>query len=110
MAGKKNQLRVRSRNLYLGADLEPVAAAALSGDEQGVVTKATEFCNQVGTSDFPPRAEAFATKVAEKQPHPVGLQEVSIYRTGQSISEEATNVQLDLVTDLDASRGWAPRM
>jgi hypothetical protein len=97
MASKKNQLRVLSRNLYLGADLEPVAAAALSGDEQGVVTKATEFWNQVQTSDFPTRAEAFAAEIAAKQPHLVGLQEVSLYRTGQSISEEATDVQFDFL-------------
>ena len=97
MASKKNQLRVLSRNLYLGADLEPVAAAALNGDEQGVVTKATEFWNQVQTSDFPTRAEAFAAEITAKQPHLVGLQEVSLYRTAQGINEEATDVQFDFL-------------
>jgi endonuclease/exonuclease/phosphatase family metal-dependent hydrolase len=97
VGSRKNQIRVLSRNLYLGADLEPVAEAALSGDEQGVVTKATEFWNQVQASDFSTRAGALASEISLKQPHLVGLQEVSLYRTGQSITEEATDVQLDFL-------------
>lgn len=97
MGSKSNHLRVLSRNLYLGADLEPVAQAALSGDAQEVVAKATEFWNQVQTTDFPARAEAFASEITNKQPHLVGLQEVSLYRTGLNTTEEATDVQIDFL-------------
>lgn len=91
------QIRVLTRNLYLGADLLPVAEAAIAGDEGAVVTKASEFWKQVQDSDFPARAEAFASEIARKNPHLVGLQEVSLYRTGELNGELASNVQIDFL-------------
>lgn len=92
----KRSLKVLTRNLYLGADLAPVAAAVLSGDQAAAVASATSFWQQVQASDFPLRAKAFASEIAQHKPALVGLQEVSLYRTGSLQDDQpATDVQLD---------------
>jgi len=69
-------LKVMTQNLYVGADLfqilntdnpVPVNAAAIFGDIQA--------------TDFWQRAEAIANLIAERNPHLIGLQEVSLIRT-----------------------------
>ncbi|MEK6698422.1 MAG: endonuclease/exonuclease/phosphatase family protein [Nitrospirota bacterium] len=66
-------LTVMTRNLYLGADLAPVFAAETPEEFSAAAQTALE---QVAASNFPERARALATEIAEKQPHLVGLQEV----------------------------------
>lgn len=69
-------LKVMTQNLYVGANLfkilnpenpVPVNAAAIFGDIQA--------------TDFWQRAEAIASLIAERNPHLIGLQEVSLIRT-----------------------------
>ena len=69
-----------TRNLYLGANLDPVIAAASTG---GDVFKAVSdaWATIVGT-DFNSRAEALADEIEASEPMLVGLQEVTLYRTG----------------------------
>lgn len=67
------EIRVMTRNLYLGADLTPVVGAR---DLDGFLGAATAALEQIAASDFPQRAQALADEIAEKRPHVVGLQEV----------------------------------
>ena len=89
---------VMTRNLYLGADLSPVLAAASSGDPTAIVKATTDAWQHVNATNFPERAEAIADEIEQSEPLLVGLQEVSLFRTGPadtSLIPNATNVEYD---------------
>jgi endonuclease/exonuclease/phosphatase family metal-dependent hydrolase len=69
----KEELSVLTRNLYLGADLTPAMAAQ---NETEFVTAVSGILGTIALNNFPERAEALASEIAEKMPHLVGLQEV----------------------------------
>ena len=101
---------VMTRNLYLGADLSPVFAAAAKGDGPGVVHATTTAWQGVRATNFPERAGALADEIGGSKPLLVGLQEVSLFRTGppDSITAAPTpaeHVELDyldiLLKELD---------
>lgn len=74
-------LTVVTQNLYLGTDIAPIleAAQVAPGTLPGVAGLAWL---EVQATDFPERAEAIADEIAATMPHLVGLQEVSLWRTG----------------------------
>lgn len=79
--GKKkgHQLSVMSRNLYLGANLRPLAG---STDVNQAVDLAGQAVNQAHATRFPSvRAALLAKEIRKKAPDVVGLQEVALYRT-----------------------------
>src|SRR5262245_32389064 len=73
---------VMTRNLYVGADLSPVAAALASGSPSAIINAASTIWAGVLSTNFPERAEALADEIAHAHPLLVGLQEVSLFRTG----------------------------
>ena len=77
-AGHVLQLKVMTRNLYLGADLTPLFAAQSFG---AFVQAVTSVYAKVVAADFPERANAIAAEVAAIEPDLVGLQEVSLWRS-----------------------------
>jgi endonuclease/exonuclease/phosphatase family metal-dependent hydrolase len=93
-------LRVMTRNLYLGANLDPIVKAkslpaALSAVEAGWA--------QVQANDFPTRARAIAREIATVKPDFVGFQEAVLYRTQTPpdfTKTPATTVALDYVAEL----------
>jgi endonuclease/exonuclease/phosphatase family metal-dependent hydrolase len=102
-AGSAKQVRVMTRNLYLGADLTPAIQAttplqlALAG---------TQIWNTVQATDFPARAKVLAKEIAAADPDLIGLQEAAIWRTGPADGppvlggSPATNVQYDYLQSL----------
>jgi hypothetical protein len=75
-------ITVMTRNLYLGANLDQAIAAIFSGNPDTIIQAATATWASVVATNFPERAEVLADEIAHSQPHLVGLQEVSLYRTG----------------------------
>jgi hypothetical protein len=75
-------ITVMTRNLYVGANLDPAIAAIFSGDQDAISQAATATWASVVATNFPERAEVLADEIAHSQPHLVGLQEVSLFRTG----------------------------
>src|SRR5215217_1722573 len=93
-------IKVMTRNLYLGADLTQAISAIISGDHSAIIDAATATWASVMATNFPERSEALADEIADSQPQLVGLQEVSLYRTGapDTFSENPTpakRVRLD---------------
>jgi endonuclease/exonuclease/phosphatase family metal-dependent hydrolase len=87
---------VMAYNLYLGAEI--FALVGTSQEEVPVV--AGTLWADVQASDFPARAEAIATIVAQHNPALIGLQEVSLYRSltpSQFGQAPATHVELDFL-------------
>ncbi|CAN5663286.1 hypothetical protein BH20ACT12_BH20ACT12_12370 [soil metagenome] len=75
-------ITVMTRNLYLGADLTQAIGAMISGDHFAIIDAATATWASVVATNVPERAEVLADEIAHSQPQLIGLQEVSLYRTG----------------------------
>ncbi|MFT3866586.1 MAG: endonuclease/exonuclease/phosphatase family protein [Solirubrobacterales bacterium] len=76
---KPTEVKVMTRNIYLGADLTP----AIEAKGVSAFTEATgEILRQVTANDFPVRAKGLAKEIRSKEPDLVGLQEVAEWRTG----------------------------
>ena len=72
---------VMTRNLYLGADLDPIITALGSGDPAQVVGAATATWGTVQASHPAERMAAVADEIVAAKPAAVGLQEVSTWTT-----------------------------
>ena len=85
-------IKVMTRNLYLGADLEQATAAAISGNPEAIIAAATAALANVKKTNFPERAEALADEIQQSKPLLVGLQEAWLLRSGppDSFSEAPT--------------------
>jgi endonuclease/exonuclease/phosphatase family metal-dependent hydrolase len=92
---QRRTVTVMTRNLYLGASLDPILHAKSAPEAFGAVAAAWA---QVQANDFPQRARAVAAEIARAKPDFVGLQELPLYRTqtpGDFQLTAATTVALD---------------
>lgn len=76
-----DKIKVMTRNIYLGADIFPVLAAAQDSNPIAVPLAVTDVWQAVQATNFIERAEALADEINRRRPHAIGLQEVSIWRT-----------------------------
>ena len=77
-AGGRKDVKVMTRNLYLGASIGPVIG---STSLQQVVGNSTVAWSIAQASDIPGRMQAVADEIVEAKPDLVGLQEVTLWRT-----------------------------
>ena len=70
-------VRVMSRNLYLGADI--ITAATASNPEE-LTQRAAALFGVVRQTNFPLRAQAIAREIRTTRPDLIGLQEVALWR------------------------------
>lgn len=77
-AAKGKDVRVMTRNLYLGADLGP---GLNSGSLAELAAGAGEILRSVDTTKFSDRAKQLAQEIRSNNPDIVGLQEVALWRT-----------------------------
>lgn len=106
-----DKIKVMTRNIYLGADIFPVLAAAQDPNPIAVPLAVTDVWQAVQATNFIERAEALADEINRRRPHAIGLQEVSIWRTqipGDFLAgnpTQASDVALDfleiLMTELE---------
>lgn len=73
----KNQVKVMTRNLYLGADIFQVVGASESTNPMAVPLAVTNVFKTMQQTNFVERAEAIADEIMQYSPHCIGLQEVS---------------------------------
>lgn len=93
-------LRIMTRNLYLGANLDAIVQAKSAQEAFAAVEAAWA---QVKANDFPTRARAIAREIAGTKPDFVGFQEAVLYRTQAPADftvTPATTVALDYVREL----------
>jgi endonuclease/exonuclease/phosphatase family metal-dependent hydrolase len=93
-------LTVMTRNLYLGANLDPIVkATSIPAALQAVEADWA----LVQANDFPARARAIAGEIAAHKPDVVGFQEAVLYRTqtpSDFLTMPAQTVALDYVREL----------
>lgn len=77
--GPERTVTVMTRNVDEGTDLDFILAA---GDFGELLTAVADTYEEVIASNIPERAAALALEIRDAQPDLVGLQEVSIWRTG----------------------------
>lgn len=70
------QITVMTRNMYIGADVDPVLQALVLGDPAGVVAALQIALGQLERTDFATRIQGFADEIARNRPYVLGLQEV----------------------------------
>ena len=93
-------VRVMTRNLYLGANLDAIVQAKSLPEALNAVAAGWQ---QVQANDFPTRARAIAREIAAAKPDFVGFQEAVLYRTQTPpdlTATPATTVALDYVAEL----------
>jgi endonuclease/exonuclease/phosphatase family metal-dependent hydrolase len=98
-------VKVMTRNIYLGANLEPAIAAKGVG---AFVEATGQILREVTANDFTVRAKGLAKEILSKEPDLVGLQEVAEWRTGPPSLEtllggskpHAETVRYDYLTEL----------
>lgn len=86
-----SEVDVMTRNLYLGADLNP-AIAATTPDE--LASADGLILREVVANDFPTRARGLANEIRRTEPDLVGLQEVALWQS-TPLSAAATPVNYD---------------
>jgi len=91
---KAQDLKVMVRNVYLGADLIPLAAAP---DRPTFEQNAATRYQTVLRNDFASRAKALAAEIRRYKPDLIGLQEAAIWRTGPK--DDAATQANDVVYD-----------
>jgi endonuclease/exonuclease/phosphatase family metal-dependent hydrolase len=101
---RAGDLRVMTRNLYLGADLMPLLTAPTPA--QALVAAGTAF-EQIAASNFPERAGALAEEIAKRRPHLVGLQEVFAFTLNGSTGPVPFRDYLTDLLDALAAHGAA---
>jgi endonuclease/exonuclease/phosphatase family metal-dependent hydrolase len=93
-------VRVMTRNLYLGANLDAIVQAKSTREAFSAVERGWR---DVQANDFPTRARAIAREIATARPDFVGFQELSLYRTQTPADftvTPATAVVLDYAKEL----------
>jgi endonuclease/exonuclease/phosphatase family metal-dependent hydrolase len=93
-------VRVMTRNLYLGTNLDAIVQAKSPREAFAAVEKG--WAN-VQANDFPTRARAIAREIGSARPDFVGFQELSLYRTQTPADftvTPATTVALDYAREL----------
>jgi endonuclease/exonuclease/phosphatase family metal-dependent hydrolase len=96
-SAKKQDLRVMTRNLYLGADLIPLASAP---DEPAFEQAAAQRFQTVLNNDFPRRAKLLAAEIRKAKPDLIGVQEATTWRRGpDGVKDGATTPATQVVYD-----------
>ena len=94
--------KVMTRNLYLGADLNPALAALGCSPAPYCTLDANQgIWNAVVATNFPARAKTLAKEIHQNEPDVIGLQEVALWRSGPVNGvKDATTVEYDFLKTL----------
>lgn len=93
--GHGSGITVLSRNMYVGANVDIV----IGGDPQQIPFLVAQAFQELGSTNYPLRAELLADEIARTRPHVVGLQEVSLVRIHEGTDFPSPPSATDTVVD-----------
>ena len=101
-AKKKTTVKVMTRNLYLGAELDRAITAPTP---EQAYAETGEILDRVYDTNFDARVKPLVAEIKAKKPDLIGMQEVALWRKGQfgapdSAATPATEVVFDYLTTL----------
>lgn len=100
-ADNRRFVTVMTRNVDEGTDLDFILAAAAGGTIDDLLAAVGQTYEEVIASNIPERAAALAREISDAQPDLVGLQEVTVWRTGPLFdSKPARKVAFDPLRSL----------
>jgi len=95
-------ITVMSRNMYIGADVDPVLQALVGGGD--VLGALQGALGQLARTDFASRVGALADEIARARPHAVGLQEVyNLFVLPAALGLPGGPISIDFLAALQAS-------
>ena len=98
VAEQPREVTVMTRNLYLGANLDPAIGARTVPQLLAATAHIFSVARQ---TDFPARAPALSREIADADPALVGLQEATVWYTGPfNDPAPATTVEYDFIAIL----------
>ena len=103
MAASRNTITIMSRNMDAGTDFNYILGAV---DESSFIQGVAATLDEIKASGIPQRADRLAEEIAATTPDLIGLQEVTLWRTGP-LGAAATDIlydQLDLLLAALAKR------
>jgi endonuclease/exonuclease/phosphatase family metal-dependent hydrolase len=96
-SAKRQDLKVMVRNVYLGADLIPLATQP---DKPSFEQAAAQRFQTVERNDFPTRAKSLAAEIRKNKPDIIGVQEAAIWRRGaDGVKDGATTPATQVIYD-----------
>ena len=101
-SGGSRQLRLMTRNLYVGADLAPALLATTTTE---FLTAVADIYRAQRANDFAVRAAAVAEEIDTQRPDLIGLQEVSLWEPSGPASVAPTEDYLVILQQALGARG-----
>lgn len=94
--GNSSSAVIMTRNLYVGADVDPILEAAATGESLDSIIKLVNGAFEMMLfTNYPARAGAIADEIMATDPHLIGLQEASLIQVGEI--GETPDLEVDFV-------------
>lgn len=94
------RLDVLTRNLYIGADLNPAIAALATETLADDIPAIIGTVNEINAADWPTRVGALAAEIVRTRPQVIGLQEVWTVNVNLNPINVPVSLHLDFLEDL----------
>lgn len=94
-------ITVMTYNVYLGGDAESIFV--IPPTDPALLSTIAQVYEQVVNSDYQSRAEAIAESIRAHRPHLVGLQEITLMHSLESV--EMPSIRMDFLLMLEAALG-----
>lgn len=101
-SGGATQLTFLSRNLYIGANLDPVVQALASPSQADDIPALLNTIAKIQSTDWPARVVALAEEIERERPQVIGLQEVWDINVNLAPFGLAVSLDLDFLSSLQA--------
>lgn len=97
-----SRIDVLTRNLYIGADLNPAIAALATPSPADDIPAIIGTVNEINAVEWPTRVRALAAEIVRTRPQVIGLQEVWTVNVNLTPIGVPVSLHLDFLSDLMA--------
>ena len=95
--GNSHHITVMTRNLYIGADVDPIIEAAATGQPELIPGLVDQAFQTMMFTNYPERAGAIADEIAATNPELIGVQEAYVISVGELVLDFTWILQQQLL-------------